>query len=102
MLRIVTVAALALTLGGCAGLQDLVDGYGGEKALALLEKAAEGVEKVESATLGNAGKALKGYCDKVPPKARKMLRDRLNAREEASGAKIGVWCPNDGPLTLGP
>lgn len=88
-------------LAGCAGLGELVGAYGGEEGLALLRKAAEGAEKIEDATIGNAVKVLPVYCV-APGAARTAFRARINARPEAEGAKVGVWCPGDAPLVLGP
>lgn len=85
----------ALTLGGCQAARTIAGTYGGEKGLELFDKAAEGVEKIENATLGNAAKAVAKYCDKAPVASRKLLRDRINARPEMAGAKIGVQCPGE-------
>lgn len=97
MLRIITVAvAFALALSGCATID-----------LSLLEKvgvdpaeAEQTVRDIEDATLGNAAKALPVYCV-APDVARSLFRGRFNARPEAEGAQLGVWCPGDAPLVLG-
>lgn len=104
MLRTILAAgavALAVMLSGCESVEALVGVYGGEKGLSLLNEASKGVEKVEGATLGNAVKALPPYCDNLPPAARNIFRDRINARPEAKGATIAIWCPGDPPITLG-
>ncbi len=79
---------LALLLPGCAVLE-------GVNGLEILEQASEGVEKIEDATLGNAAKAMSGYCENVPPAARMALRNAINSRHEAKGATIVITCPQD-------
>ena len=102
MLRKLIIAIVAaLALSGCVALEGLVGTYAGESGLKLLEQAQEGISTVEDATLGNAGKVMAGYCDKVPGASRKLLRTTINDREEAGGAQIGIHCPGDPPLTLG-
>lgn len=88
------VAALAVS--GCAGFDlAMLGSLGVDPA-----KATEKVKKIEDATLGNAVKPLPFYC-KAPGTARALFRSRVNARPEAKGAQIGIWCPGDSPLTLG-
>ena len=55
------------------------------------------MEKIEDATLGNAAKAMSGYCEKVPKAARLALRNAINSRHEAKGAQIVIICPQDAP-----
>ncbi len=89
------VIAAALFLPGCAVLEGVVGEYAGESGLALLNQAQDGVEKIEDATLGNAAKAMSGYCENVPLAARKALRNAINSRHEAKGATIVITCPQD-------
>lgn len=100
ILKFFGIAAIALSLGACAQLKEIASTFGGEHALGLFEKAVELEGKVEDATLGNGAKAVYQYCDKVPVASRKLLRERFNARDELQGAEIGVYCPEDDPLTL--
>jgi hypothetical protein len=93
--------ALPLALGGCDTLSAAVGMYGGQGGLDLLTQIEQGADKVEDVTLGNAMKALPQYC-KVPAATRKLFRDRIDARKEAEGNLIGVWCKGDPVLTLGP
>lgn len=100
IIHIGALVALGLSLSACETVTQLVNEYGGEKGLALLEKAADGADNIEDATIGNAVKALPKYCI-LPGAARSLFRDRINARPEAGGAKIGIFCPGDPALTLG-
>ena len=96
MYRPIIIAAV-LSLAGCGTMDlSLLSEIGVEPGNAL-EKA----KQVEDTVLGNAVKPLPVYC-KAPGIARSTFRGRINARPEAGGAKIGIWCPGDKPLVLGP
>lgn len=91
-MRVCIPIALAFMLAGCAGLDF--------SALGEIGLNPEKAKEIEDKTLGNAVKPLPVYC-KAPSSARALIRARINARPEAEGAQIGVWCPGDSPLTLG-
>ena len=104
MKTILTAAALAaatLILSACAGssLGDLDFGLFEEIGIDPA-KAQDKAKGVEAAVLGNAAKSLPVYC-KAPGIARDVLRERFNARPEANGARLAVWCPGDPVLVLG-
>ena len=42
------------------------------------------------------------YCENVPGIAREALRNQWNARVEMKGAQVGIYCPGDTPIALGP
>ena len=96
-MRAIAVIIATLTLGACSTIDlSLLEDVGIDPA-----KAEATVKKIEDYTLGNAAKALPIYC-KAPMSARVLFRERFNNRPEAKGAKLGVYCPGDGVLTLGP
>ena len=93
----IAVIIATLILGACSTIDlSLLEDVGIDPA-----KAEATVKKIEDATLGNAAKALPLYC-KAPKSARDVFRQRINDRPEAKGAKLGVFCPGDPALTLGP
>jgi len=96
-MRAIAVILAVLILAGCSTIDlSLLQGVGVDPA-----KAEATVKKIEDATLGNAAKALPIYC-KAPKSARSLFRLRFNGRPEAKGAAMGIHCPGDPALTLGP
>lgn len=96
MLRLLTVCFIALSMSACASMDlSMLSEIGVDP-----DKALDKAKGIETTILGNAVKPLPIYC-KAPAVARGTFRDRINARPEAKGAMIGVWCPGDLPLLLG-
>lgn len=96
MRNLLIAIVCALSVGACNTVTELL----GDSE--FFNKAAETAGKVEDATVGNVAKGVSKYCGVIPGAGRKEIRDRLNGREEIKGAKVGVWCPGDAPLVLGP
>ena len=92
MLRIVTVAALALTLGGCA-VTEIFDKFGDASSI-----IAQG-QKIQKEAAEKLAIGFDGYCNTVPSPARSFVRKEVNAAlaDMTSKWRASDFCKPAGP-----
>ena len=86
-MRILIVAALAASLGGCS----LFNTEGAD----FFKNVQDTAGKVDDAVTGTYAKVLHGTCEKVPQAARDAAFAHLNARPEMQGDRLVLDCARD-------